>query len=290
METISKAVSDLQVGDYVDLASCPYLKGHTSAQFEYAQVAHVEKETPTCRVIGYDGIDHIGYPVGTILQVHPAEKTAAGMTFAAAMRNISLVEKKWNNFFGQTPARWVFEDLLRPPVIHGEIDVAKLTHLQEVVDSLRIGREPDPELLISGYTGEAEEQPAEVLREWARDHMNDCHCQGEPGFCDPSQASWSVEVVPAELFRGDFANAQAARAWLDEEIQMAEQDELPRDWKSLLTEPIRDEVFCLVCGNEAYIWDGYHRIAALIATGRPIRAIVGRPYVTEFDPIANPIV
>jgi len=69
METISKMVEDLVVGNRVDLTSCPYLKGHSSADCEYALVAHVERETPDCVVVGYEGIDHIGYQVGTVLQV-----------------------------------------------------------------------------------------------------------------------------------------------------------------------------------------------------------------------------
>lgn len=69
METISKKVEDLAVGNRIDLASCPYLKSHSSADCEYALVAHVERETPDCVVVGYEGIDHIGYQVGTVLQV-----------------------------------------------------------------------------------------------------------------------------------------------------------------------------------------------------------------------------
>ena len=69
METISKKVEDLAVGNRVDLTSCPYLKNHSSAECEYALVALVERETPNCVVIGYEGIDHIGYQVGTVLQV-----------------------------------------------------------------------------------------------------------------------------------------------------------------------------------------------------------------------------
>lgn len=69
MNTIQKNVEDLALGDLIDLESCPYLKGHSSAPFEFAQVAHVERETQDCVVIGYEGIDHIGYPVGTVLQV-----------------------------------------------------------------------------------------------------------------------------------------------------------------------------------------------------------------------------
>lgn len=67
MQTQATAVETLQVGQFVDMESCPYLKAHPSAPFEFAQVAYVERETPTCVVIGYEGIDHVGYEVGTLL-------------------------------------------------------------------------------------------------------------------------------------------------------------------------------------------------------------------------------
>lgn len=69
METVSKKVEDLVVGNRVDLVSCPFLGNHPSAGNEYGLVAHVEREVPDCVVVGYDGIDHIGYQVGTVLQV-----------------------------------------------------------------------------------------------------------------------------------------------------------------------------------------------------------------------------
>lgn len=68
-KTIKKRVTDLQLDDLVDLSSCPFLKKHPSAQFEYGQVVHIERETDACIVIGYEGIDHIGYPVETELLV-----------------------------------------------------------------------------------------------------------------------------------------------------------------------------------------------------------------------------
>lgn len=82
METVSKKVEDLVVGNRVDLVSCPFLKNHPSAASEYGLVAHVEQETPDCVAIGYEGIDHIGYPVGTILQVRSVRSTIS-MAFAA---------------------------------------------------------------------------------------------------------------------------------------------------------------------------------------------------------------
>lgn len=69
METTSKKVEDLAVGNRVVLASCPYRMNHSSSNCEYGRVVHIERETPGCVVVGYEGIDHIGYQVGTILRV-----------------------------------------------------------------------------------------------------------------------------------------------------------------------------------------------------------------------------
>lgn len=60
-------VATLHPGDLVDLVSCPYLRGHPTAAVQYATVVHVEHETAQCVAIGYEGIDTIGYPVGTHL-------------------------------------------------------------------------------------------------------------------------------------------------------------------------------------------------------------------------------
>jgi hypothetical protein len=62
-------VTDLKPGDRVDLESCPFLHSHPSAFFEYAVVGGVERETEDCVRIDYEGIDSIGYPVGTFLVV-----------------------------------------------------------------------------------------------------------------------------------------------------------------------------------------------------------------------------
>jgi hypothetical protein len=64
-----KKAKDIKVGDKVDLASCPYLKKHPSAEFEYAEVVEVEHETPTVVAISYNGIDTVGYDVNQILVV-----------------------------------------------------------------------------------------------------------------------------------------------------------------------------------------------------------------------------
>lgn len=69
MHTAIRQVERLREGDLVDLASCPYLKNHPSAEFQFAQVSQVLQETPQCTVVYYEDIDAIGYPVGTTLKI-----------------------------------------------------------------------------------------------------------------------------------------------------------------------------------------------------------------------------
>ncbi|MBN3760919.1 hypothetical protein [Burkholderia sp. Ac-20365] len=63
------AVETLRIGDQVDLQSCPFLKDHAAAEFEFAVVESIERETVDCVSVGYEGIDVVGYPVGTSLKV-----------------------------------------------------------------------------------------------------------------------------------------------------------------------------------------------------------------------------
>jgi hypothetical protein len=63
------AVEDLQAGDEVDLSSCPFLNEHASAEFEFAVVESVERETSECVAVSYEDHDVVGYPVGYKLKV-----------------------------------------------------------------------------------------------------------------------------------------------------------------------------------------------------------------------------
>ena len=63
------SVLRIAIGDRVDLESCPFLGNRPIAQYEFGVVSHVERETEACVVIGYEGIDHIGYPSDTVLRV-----------------------------------------------------------------------------------------------------------------------------------------------------------------------------------------------------------------------------
>lgn len=56
-----RQVTDLKSGDLIDLTSCPFMKDHPSAVYQYAEVINIETETPTCIVVYYEEIGPVGY-------------------------------------------------------------------------------------------------------------------------------------------------------------------------------------------------------------------------------------
>lgn len=122
----------------------------------------------------------------------------------------------------------------------------------------------------TGYT-------SQQLREFAGEHLHDNHEPGSPGYCCPSKANWTMELLTPDQLTNVFADAAEARRWFDEEIIMDREDDMNRQWDRLLVEDIVEEVVILIREGKAYIWDGWHRTAAAIIKGVPIKAIVGRP-------------
>lgn len=58
-------VEELAEGDLVDLAGDPYAdEGDITLEYEYVQVAGVERETPRCTVVHFEGYPSCGFPVG----------------------------------------------------------------------------------------------------------------------------------------------------------------------------------------------------------------------------------
>ncbi|VWC82153.1 hypothetical protein BLA39750_01283 [Burkholderia lata] len=68
-ELAELGVESLRAGDKVDLTSCPFLKESASADFEFAVVESVERETAGCVVVSYEDYQVVGYPVGCKLKV-----------------------------------------------------------------------------------------------------------------------------------------------------------------------------------------------------------------------------
>jgi hypothetical protein len=118
-----------------------------------------------------------------------------------------------------------------------------------------------------------------ALREEAQGYAHDNYAPGEDGYCNPKQANWQyVDKFELEQLAHLMGDASEWKAWLDAELAMDRDDELHRDWDRLLVEPIEEEVVILVRDDKGYIWDGWHRVAASIVSGRTtIKAIVGQP-------------
>ena len=134
---------------------------------------------------------------------------------------------------------------------------------------------------MTPYQSKVASASEETLRSWASEHFDVCHGEGDPGYCLPEEASWTIECVDHATFAHLWANSEAANEWIQAEIKMDEDEGLNRGWAQLWNEPIEEEIVCLVRDGVAYIWDGHHRAAAAIATGRPVRAIVGHPRSVE---------
>ncbi|HCE7247037.1 TPA: hypothetical protein NHR53_005583 [Pseudomonas aeruginosa] len=68
-QLVPTQVTELVVGNRVDLESCPYLTGSPYAANAYGIVSSVDKETESCVAVGYEDIDVLGYPADTVLMV-----------------------------------------------------------------------------------------------------------------------------------------------------------------------------------------------------------------------------
>ena len=80
-----KPISELRCGDLVDLQGDKYAdqaSDKPALEFEYATVCYIERETPDCIAIGFDGFDLIGFPPGHAVPVAPCQtiKTAVPQT------------------------------------------------------------------------------------------------------------------------------------------------------------------------------------------------------------------
>ena len=111
---------------------------------------------------------------------------------------------------------------------------------------------------------------------------------------DPDQPEWTkmpakdydwteVSDYPvSRLFHlmsgGDWAG------WLKNEIAMYREegswDNRESEWEAMIHEPIREPIVLTELSGLGYLWDGWHRTAATIVSGRKsIPAIVGTPKV-----------
>lgn len=71
-EYIAVRADEIKDGDLVDLEGDDYAdpkRDHPAFDSELYEVGHIERETPECVAIGFEGFDVIGFPVGHLLAV-----------------------------------------------------------------------------------------------------------------------------------------------------------------------------------------------------------------------------
>lgn len=68
-KVFKKQARHLMQDDLVDLRSCPYLRTEPIAQNMYGHVTLVRHESTAWVVVGYEGIDHVGYARDQVLTV-----------------------------------------------------------------------------------------------------------------------------------------------------------------------------------------------------------------------------
>lgn len=67
-------VKDLHPGMFVDLEGDRFADPHgenPALQYEYTLVDHVERETPACVAVYFEGFDCVGFPPDHLIWVEP---------------------------------------------------------------------------------------------------------------------------------------------------------------------------------------------------------------------------
>ena len=128
------------------------------------------------------------------------------------------------------------------------------------------------------FMQEQQERYREMAREFANAGPDPRQIEED---MDPNAYLWASTLIDPAAPGLLFTQAEAA-AWIEAEIQMDREDHGgSRGWVKLMTEEIREPIITFMQGSEVIVTDGTHRIAAQIARGIPIKAIMGYP--TEMD-------
>ena len=127
---------------------------------------------------------------------------------------------------------------------------------------------------VADYSHYETQTPAQLRQEAAGWH-GACHMPGEPGYCNPNQATWRFE--PAfELSKLQTPGGTSWAVWFQEEQLDAIAEGRGGLYDSMLTSPIEEAVILYERDGVAYIWDGWHRSGASFVKGaKTIMAIVG---------------
>lgn len=121
-------------------------------------------------------------------------------------------------------------------------------------------------------------QGSDDLREIARGYEGNIYdVVGQPPNGLAADYDWRYEPdYPLDGFHE--MTPENWRAWMQQEINDADTDGLDRDYLDIIETDIREPIVVVEVGNDAYIWDGYHRVGgSFVAHRTSIPAIVGTP-------------
>lgn len=105
--------------------------------------------------------------------------------------------------------------------------------------------------------------------------------EGHPAAGPASRFEWS-DVASYPISKIQDRTREEWIAFMQEEIDMWAEDGDPDRYEDELRNDIREPVVLVEIDGRAYVWDGNHRIAACVMTGRDtVPAQVGRPKPTE---------
>jgi hypothetical protein len=102
-------------------------------------------------------------------------------------------------------------------------------------------------------------------------------CNRRAWRCDPARATWRYEHA------FELAAVKDLLGGLEEVVRHRDRDGRSRGigcgYRAMLDEDIDDEIIVLLRDGKAYIWDGWHAVAAALVSGRTtLKAIVGVPH------------
>lgn len=131
------------------------------------------------------------------------------------------------------------------------------------------------------FMQEQQERYREMVRKFADASPDPRQLEGS---LDPNAYLWASTLLDPATPGLLFTQAEAA-TWIEAENQIdldhGGRHGWAKRWAKLMTEEIREPVITFTQGSEIIVADGMHRIAAQIARGIPIKAIMGYP--TEAD-------
>ncbi|WP_210498509.1 hypothetical protein [Vibrio crassostreae] len=124
---------------------------------------------------------------------------------------------------------------------------------------------------------------------WTQERMINAARGYEEALCDPdeTQSSFSPELGDweyrpemdiTELGKKLFGTPEEALKWLEEEITVFDEDGLDfrsNDFRSMLVDPIKEEIIIGNSEDGMELWDGTHRVAAAYAKNKKCPAIIG---------------